>query len=936
MRGEKFALAERGQTNDYGGLWMLGSTSPLRMTDRWAAGLIVRRRAVVASTPGRIWLAPVVLAALLGAALSSGTGRETSPSPSAGRTTAVAQRGFASLPAAAQASISAALGAELPAYRVRATSGAFAATSSPQRLASRFSRSGVGLRSGALELQLSLSGVGGVAAASLGGVMPVVEANRVTYVCPGVSEWYVNGPLGLEQGFSVPRPLSDGTAGPLTLSMRLSGNGQASLARDARSITIQHGSSSLRYGELSAKDAGGRPLRSWLVLRHGGLLVEVDARGARYPLTIDPLIQQGNKLTGDGEVGEARFGVSAALSADGGTALIGGPRDDEGGGAAWVFERSGSAWVQQGEKLTSGEAAGEAGEDECAEEAGEEAGECSFGQSVALSADGNTALIGDPSATARHGTAWVFTRSGSTWTRGATLSGGHEGFEGRFGKSVALSADGDTALIGDPSAENQHGMAWVFSRSGSEWTLHAALADAERSPYAHVGRSVALSADGDTALLGGPGDAGNVGAAWVFTQTGSTWSEQAGKLTGVSESESGHFGKSVALSADGGTALVGGPTDAGGRGAVWAFSRTGSSFTQQGAKLVGGEAGGEPHFGTSVALSGDGNAALVGAPRDEGGFGTVTQYVRAGSTWNALPEQLAGSQSIGRGWAGTSAALSVDGHVALVGAMRDNGRLGAAWVFADEPLASAPAPAVTNVTPGSGPTAGGTEVTIKGTNLTGVEKAKVLFGSIPATGVKVISAIMIKAVAPAAPEGTVHVTVGAPAGTSSSSPADTFTFMSGAKNVKSPRGSSTGGSPGGAVASGGVLGFTGSTSAGCTISLSRKRLVVQRFRVVLLRLLRTGTGGCKGRITLRYKVRGKGGRVQLRTIGAAGFSLSPGKSRVVKLTLNRAGRTLFSAHRGRLNASLALVRVTPQPTLGRTASVRLSVKKIPTLGAVRR
>jgi IPT/TIG domain len=456
-----------------------------------------------------------------------------------------------------------------------------------------------------------------------------------------------------------------------------------------------------------------------------------------------------------------------------------------------------------------------------------------------------------------------------------------------------------------------------------------------------VGRSVALSADGNTALLGGPGYAGYVGAAWMFTRTGSTWIQRV-KLTGAEESGIGHFGRSTVLSADGSTALVGGLTDNVGRGAAWAFTRTGSSFTQQGAKLVGGEEGGEPHFGASLALSGDGNFALIGAPRDDGGYGTVTQYVRSGSTWSALPVQLAGTQGIGRGSAGTSVALSVDGQVALVGAMRDNSRLGAAWVFADEPLATSPPPTVTNVTPTSGPTGGGTEVTIRGTNFTGADKGKVLFGSIPATGVKVVSAIMIKARSPAGPEGTVDVTVSTPTGTSAISPDDTFTFVSGTKNVKSPRGSSTGsgGAAGDPAASGGVLGFTGSASSRCTVSLSRNRLVVQRFRVALLRLVRTGTGACKGKVTLRYKVKvkrkGSGSHFKLRTIGNAGFSISPGKSQVVKLILNKAGQSLFRGGRGKLNASLALVRVTPQPMLGRTASVRLSVKKTPRSTALKR
>src|SRR5207253_1528418 len=143
-------------------------------------------------------------------------------------------------------------------------------------------------------------------------------------------------------------------------------------------------------------------------------------------------IQQGEKLIGDGEVEAGYFGWSVALSADGNTALVAGPADNNGVGAVWVFTRSGDTWTQQGEKLT---ASGEIG-----------AGR--FGGKLALSADGNTALVGAAADNDDVGAAWVFTRSGETWTQqGEKLTGGGEVGTGRFGGSVALSADGNTALV---------------------------------------------------------------------------------------------------------------------------------------------------------------------------------------------------------------------------------------------------------------------------------------------------------------------------------------------------------------------------------------------------------------------------------------------------------------------------------------------------------
>ncbi|HKM87349.1 MAG TPA: hypothetical protein VJX48_01975, partial [Xanthobacteraceae bacterium] len=118
-------------------------------------------------------------------------------------------------------------------------------------------------------------------------------------------------------------------------------------------------------------------------------------------------IQQGAKLVGTDFVGSPEQGYSVALSADGTTAIVGGPDDNADIGAAWVFTRSGGVWTQQGSKLVAGDAAGTSVE---------------FGYSVALSADGNTAIIGGPADNGSIGAAWVFTRSGGVWTQqGAKL-----------------------------------------------------------------------------------------------------------------------------------------------------------------------------------------------------------------------------------------------------------------------------------------------------------------------------------------------------------------------------------------------------------------------------------------------------------------------------------------------------------------------------------
>src|SRR5258708_5012750 len=133
------------------------------------------------------------------------------------------------------------------------------------------------------------------------------------------------------------------------------------------------------------------------------------------------------------------------------------------------------------------------------------------------------------------------------------------------------------------------------------------------------GFSVALSKDGNTAIVGGPSD--NQGAAWIYVRSGGQWVQQGSKLVGMDAVGLAEQGYSVALSADGNTAIVGGRRDDTFVGAAWVYSRAGGVWKQQGGKLVGTGGVGNPEQGWSVALSGDGNTAIVGAPYDNSEVG---------------------------------------------------------------------------------------------------------------------------------------------------------------------------------------------------------------------------------------------------------------------------------------------------------------------------
>ena len=246
------------------------------------------------------------------------------------------------------------------------------------------------------------------------------------------------------------------------------------------------------------------------------------------------------------------------------------------------------------------------------------------------------------------------------------------------GHAVALSGDGHTAIVGAPFDDAGQGAAWIWSRTGESWSqvgakLVGAGAVGPMGPRANQGTAVAISADGNTAVVGGPDDgfAGNVGAAWVWGRSGGAWRQLGSKLVGSGGIFGQLQGASVAISGDGSTILVGGPADDGNMGAVWAWTRNGDSWTQQGAKLVPSDAVPTPQvgvaFGASVALSADGNTALVGGPRDSG-RGAVWVWNRTGGVWR----QQAKLANIDTGTVGTppgvSVALSADGITAVIAA----------------------------------------------------------------------------------------------------------------------------------------------------------------------------------------------------------------------------------------------------------------------------
>jgi hypothetical protein len=330
-------------------------------------------------------------------------------------------------------------------------------------------------------------------------------------------------------------------------------------------------------------------------------------------------------------------------------------------------EESTAQFVQQGTKLIGTGAVGKAGQ----------------GVGVSLSSDGNTAIVSGFYDNSNAGAAWVFTRGGGVWSEQGNKLVGTGAVGNALQGAVALSGDGNTALVGGINDNGGVGAGWVFTRSGGVWSQQAKLVGTGGVGGSAQGSFVAISLDGNTALIGGHRDNGDVGAAWVFTRSGVVWSQQGNKLVGTGAIGSPvNQGVMVSLSSEGNTAIVGGYNDNGGVGAAWVFTRSGGVWSQQGSKLVGtGTQGGRVYQGRGVSLSSDGNTALVSGPGDNGYVGATWVFTRSSGVWSQQGNKLVGTGAVLYPLQGQQVSLSGDGNTAIVGGPGDNSHVGAAWVF---------------------------------------------------------------------------------------------------------------------------------------------------------------------------------------------------------------------------------------------------------------
>lgn len=586
---------------------------------------------------------------------------------------------LSSLPVAAQAGVSAALGRDIPGYSIQSREGYFVADNPRQKLQAHFSPVGVEVRNLGTRLDMKLRGYGyGDDLKSVTPVIPGVGRNRVEYQRGLLAEWYVNGPIGLEQGFTIAHAPGNAQGQPLTIALAFSGDLVPAMDPSWASVTLtDHTSHSrLRYSGLTARDADGKELPSWMEVRGESVFLRVLDAGARYPVVIDPWLKLAELSSSDGLPGD-EFGFSVAVSRD--TVVVGATQfNSTTVGAAYVFVKGANGWANmtQTAKLTASDGAAGA----------------LFGSSVAC-VGGNTVVVGAPHASVgsnqNQGKAYVFVEPPSGWanmTETARLTSADGTGNDFFGYAVSMS--GNTIVVGAPQASagaQFQGVAYIFVKPKAGWATTSnfkAKLTASNGQF-DDGFGAAVSISGTTVVAGSHGANAGKGAAYVFVKPLSGWKTTAqfnAELTASDGQADDVFGSAVSVS--GGTVATGAYLAKVGvnrfQGAAYVFVKpaTGWASMTESAKLTASDGQEGNEFAYSLAISG--NTLVVGSSNNPSASAAYV-FVKPTTGWATTSQFKARLTASDGGIFGFSVAIS--GRTLVSGAIGNNQLQGAAYVF---------------------------------------------------------------------------------------------------------------------------------------------------------------------------------------------------------------------------------------------------------------
>ena len=383
------------------------------------------------------------------------------------------------------------------------------------------------------------------------------------------------------------------------------------------------------------------------------------------------------------------FGCAISISSDGSRVAVGSMYGDSSGianaGKAYIFSRSGATWTQEAILTAS-----------------DKATDSWLGYSISIAYDGTRVAVGamyaTPGGIANAGKAYIFSRSGTTWTQEAVLTASDKASYDSFGSTVSISGDGTRVTVGaysaDPGGISSAGKAYVFTRSGTIWTQEVILTASDKAANDSFGYSIDISSDGTRVTVGAmyatPNGVTNAGKVYVFSRSGTTWTQEA-ILTASDKAAGDYFGISVAIDSTGARVAVGAQSaDPGGlndAGKAYIFVRSGTTWTQEAVLIASDKFIGD-RFGCRISIASDGSRVAVGARlADLGGTtdsGKAYVFTRSGANWAQEVVLSASDRAAGDGF-GYSVSISGDGTRIAIGAYNKTvqgvGGAGAAYIF---------------------------------------------------------------------------------------------------------------------------------------------------------------------------------------------------------------------------------------------------------------